>query len=505
LWCRIPCRRIGNDHLTGTFTAPAALAAGQSADRHVRVTVPALSAGTKYFVIRAKGGGEVFESNFDNNSTIASTATALPAVLSLQLSRTATPESGTPIAATLMRNGDMTTSLAVSLSATPAGNVLLLATVTIPANAATANFNVQPIDDTLLNGDRTVTLTGRATGYADGTAALAISDDDVPMLTVSVTPASVSETAANPAATGTVQRNTAIDQPLTVMLLSSNPGAAVTAASVTIPAGATAATFSITEVDDLIVTDPRTVRITASAAGLATGSTTLEVTDADIPSLSLQLTPAAVAETAGNPAVSGRVVFTHALTRNEIVTLASGDPGSASVPATVTIPAGANFADFPIAVANHQSTSERDITITATQTDSVLHLPIPVQSDRQTLRIFGGAGATLTLSGPGSFAPRPALAVSGFDGRTPAGNQRQCRRGTRERQCRRHRSGERQYSRWPGLRAVSSAGQRDRRRDDHGLGRRLQPGHHGRDRHGHQPARSRGRCDRPFQNLRRER
>ena len=149
-------------------------------------------------------------------------------MLTLQLERSSTPENGGSVSGTVTRNGDLTGALSVSLSAAPSGNVTLPATVLIPAGAASAPFSVQVLDDNLLNGDRTVALTAHvAAGYADASANLLIQDDEVPLLTVSLSSSSVPETAANPAVMGTVQRNTPTAAPLTVALVSSNPGAAM--------------------------------------------------------------------------------------------------------------------------------------------------------------------------------------------------------------------------------------------------------------------------------------
>jgi hypothetical protein len=283
---------IGNDHLAGSFVAPAALAAGQSIARRVPVTVPSIGAGAKYLVVQANGGEEDFESDFTNNSAIAANTTTIQAVLSLELAKTSAPKNSSGITATLMRNGDTTGALTVALSASPTALVMLPATVTIPASAASTTFTVLPIENNMPTGNQNVTITAHAaTGYVDGTSSLQIIDDDAPTLTVSITPSSVPETATSPAAMGTVQCNATLTAPLTVGLLSGNTGAATVPLTVTIPAGSTSVSFPISVIDDMIVTPTRTVRITAAATGFATGSALLDVTDADVPALSLQLAP----------------------------------------------------------------------------------------------------------------------------------------------------------------------------------------------------------------------
>ncbi|HEX5443508.1 MAG TPA: DUF4214 domain-containing protein [Pirellulales bacterium] len=129
--------------------------------------------------------------------------------------------------------------------------------------------------------------------------------------------------------------------------------------TVLIPAGQSSVTFSVRAVEQIgpdgseLADGPVKVQIVATAVGYATGAETIDVND-DVqvtPTLTLSLTdPAsgAILENAGAGAAHATV------TRNTpdnvplTVTLTSLDPGSARVPATVTIPVGADSVSFPI-------------------------------------------------------------------------------------------------------------------------------------------------------------
>lgn len=105
----------------------------------------------------------------------------------------------------------------------------------------------------------------------------------LPVLTVSLSPATVSEAAGANASTGTVTRDGDLSQALVVTLTSSDTTEATTPATVTIPAGQTSANFAIAAVDDSIIDNTQTSVITASANGYRSGTATLSVTDNDAP------------------------------------------------------------------------------------------------------------------------------------------------------------------------------------------------------------------------------
>lgn len=98
-------------------------------------------------------------------------------------------------------------------------------------------------------------------------------------LTVSITPASFSESAANPAAIGTVSRSGDTIGDLVVTLASSDVTEASVPTTVTILAGQSSVNFDVTAVDDSSADNDQTATITASAGG--TNSGTFDVTVSD--------------------------------------------------------------------------------------------------------------------------------------------------------------------------------------------------------------------------------
>jgi len=100
-----------------------------------------------------------------------------------------------------------------------------------------------------------------------------------PLIVLSAAPITVAENAGASASTGTVTIPSAAVADLVVALASSNTNAANVPVSVTIPAGQTSASFSISAVDNALSDGTKTVTITATAAGYTNGTVQLTVTD----------------------------------------------------------------------------------------------------------------------------------------------------------------------------------------------------------------------------------
>jgi uncharacterized protein (TIGR03790 family) len=140
-----------------------------------------------------------------------------------------------------------------------------------------------------------------------------------------------------------------------VSLSSSNSSAAAVPSNVTVPAGATKATFNVSTMP---VGSATPVTITANSGG-SIKSATLTVTAPVLTSLSLA--PSAVV---GGASSIGTVKLTGAAPSGGIsVSLNSSNPSVAAVPSSVTVPSGASSATFNIDTAPVPSSTS--VTITA--------------------------------------------------------------------------------------------------------------------------------------------
>ncbi|MEZ6062667.1 MAG: CARDB domain-containing protein [Planctomycetaceae bacterium] len=196
------------------------------------------------------------------------------------------------------------------------------------------------------------------------------------VLTVTIDPTTISENGGT--AIGTVTRTGNTDAELIVTLVSDNETEAIVTNTVTIGVGADSATFTVTGVPDNIVDATQTVTITASAVDFDDVTATVDVTNVDVATLTVQLDAASVSETAGT--VSGTVSRNTGTTGDLVVNLLSGDVSEVTVPGpgTVTIPDGQASVPFVLTVVNDgliDGTQTVDITASAATfvdgTDSV--------------------------------------------------------------------------------------------------------------------------------------
>lgn len=275
---------------------------------------------------------------------------------------------------TVTRSGATTADLVVTLSSGDTSEATVPATVTISKGQTSATFDVAAINDSDVDGAKSVAIIASATGFSSDSENVTVNDDDVAtVLSVSIDPSSFGEVDGAAAATGTVSRTGSTTGALTVTLSSSDTSEVTVDSTVTIPAGKSSVTFPLNAIDDSAVDGAQVVEITASATGHTSGSDTVTVTDDDGESLQLSINPASVSETAGTTAATGTISRSTDPTSALIVTLSSSDTSAATVQATVTIPAGETAVTFPIAAVNDSiANGSQTTTITATASGIVL-------------------------------------------------------------------------------------------------------------------------------------
>ncbi len=220
-----------------------------------------------------------------------------------------------------------------------------VATVSIPAGATTATLTINPTADATVEADETVILTvATGIGYTVGappSATGTILNDDVPVATISVAPASVSEDGA-------------INLVYTVTL--SQAPIVATSVNFTVAGSATSGT------DYAAVTSPLTI-----AAGATTGAITVNPTaDATIEADETVILTLAAGSgyTVGAPANATGTILNDdlpTLTIND-VTANEGNAGTTNFTFTVSLsaPAGPGGVTFDIATANGTATAGVD-------------------------------------------------------------------------------------------------------------------------------------------------
>jgi acetyl esterase/lipase len=310
-------------------------------------------------------------------------------------------EPSDPGAFFLWRTGSTTSPLTVSLviSGTAANGTdysTVASTATFPAGSNQIAVSIAPVDDLTTENLETISLAvapDPALFLGPRAVAVNLVDDDPPgtpeLVSISLNPTSV---VGSGTVTGTVQLSgPALSIGATVSLTSNDTSTATVPASITIPAGASSGTFTVTTYS---VAAPKTVQITAARRGV-TRTAALTVNEPSVQSLTLS-----IGNMAGSCQTSvGRVVLTAKAPAGGIVVPIANANAVAVMPATVTVPAGANAVNFNI--------TAPAVTTTHTGTVTATYGGVS-KSSTLTVRPIGVA--TLTLS------PNPVVGPASVTG-----------------------------------------------------------------------------------------
>jgi len=223
--------------------------------------------------------------------------------------------------------------LVVNLTSSDTTEATVPATVTLAAGQSTsAPLDIAAVDDAISDGTQTVTITASAALHTDGGDTLDVTDNESGGLTLTIAAASVSEGAGAAATTATVSRNTATTTPLTVTLSSSDTSEATVPVTVTIDAGqTTSAAININAIDDAAIDGTQTVTITATAALHSDGTDTLDVIDDETAGFTITETDTGTLVFEDGSTDTFNVVLAAQPLSDVVITVASGDPGEATV------------------------------------------------------------------------------------------------------------------------------------------------------------------------------
>ena len=277
---------------------------------------------------------------------------------------------------------------------------------TVPAGATSASFTIATSPVTF---QFNLNIQADLPGSPGQSALLLITTGGPPRLSsLTHTPDSV---IGGKSATGTVSLTTPAPSGGATIPLSDNSGALTVPASVTVPAGQTSATFAITT---NAVTSDTTVVISATFAGDTFNDaiilrTMLQAVDLN-PSTVIGGTPSTGTVILGAPAPAGGAV----------VTLSSSNTTLVTVPASVTVPAGATSATFTANTRTVTSFSFADISASyaGATVSSRLFLSTAANTVASlTLNPASVVGpnsvtATVTLGGAASCCPTVEFASS---------------------------------------------------------------------------------------------
>ena len=246
---------------------------------------------------------------------------------------------------------------------------------TFEPGAKEAVIDIPIIDDNTAANDETLQLSVSADHHLTGSALFVLRDNDVPAISMTLLPTTVSEAAGYNAIHATIKRTEAKNSKITLKLSDDSNGELYYTTPITMPEGTEEVTFPIGVKDNQKVDGTRKVKFSAaiyitdcgcSAIGdkQTVVSDTITILDNDGPTLSVSSNKTTILEgdnTGATLTISRNDATTNALT----VTLsAKGD--DLQFAKTVTIPAGKESVTTPfVALSNATSEGNRTISVIA--------------------------------------------------------------------------------------------------------------------------------------------
>jgi ACT domain-containing protein len=291
-----------------------------------------------------------YAANKTNNKAQSTEKFTIANLLSLDIQATSVLENTTaPLRCIVTRSGDYTADRIVSLAASATGQVTIPATVTIPANQSSVVFNLNTVNNTVLEGSRTVSITASSASYTNAVKSITILDDEIPSLS-----ASLSKTTANEGETIelTVTRDLVTDQPLNVSIATNKPNQCTFPASLVIPANLASGKVSVLITDDNVPELKADAVLYVSSAGVTPGQVVASIVDNDIPQVTFEILSDTVSESAGVYATWGLITRVKG-DENITVNLTQSPGGALFFPASVTLAKGVCAQKFNIGVVDN--------------------------------------------------------------------------------------------------------------------------------------------------------
>ncbi len=241
------------------------------------------------------------------------------------------------------------------------------------SKTGTGTFTLTPTDDSVVEGDETIGISGTVTGHSLTGTSLTLSENDTHAITLSASPDSVAEDDAATSVTVTATAASAISSARTVAVAVGGSGtatsgtdyAAVTNFDITIAANATSGTgtFTLTPTDDSSVEGDETIGIAGSGTLMTVTGTSLTLTEDDTHAITLSASPDSVAENDAATSVTVTATAGSAIATARTVSVAVGGSADGATEGTDY----ATVADTTITIAANATSGTVTFTLTPTQ------------------------------------------------------------------------------------------------------------------------------------------
>ena len=246
---------------------------------------------------------------------------------------------------------------------------------TFEPGATEAVIDIPIIDDNIAANDETLQLSVSADHHLTGTALFVLKDNDVPAISMTLLPTTVSEAAGYNAIHATIKRTEAKNSKITLKLSDDSNGELYYTTPITMPEGTEEVTFPIGVKDNQKVDGTRKVKFSAaiyitdcgcSAIGdkQTVVSDTITILDNDGPTLSVTSNKTTILE--GDATGATLTISRNDATTNPLTVTLSAKGDDLQFAKTVTIPAGKESVTTPfVAKSNETSEGNRTISIIA--------------------------------------------------------------------------------------------------------------------------------------------
>ena len=246
---------------------------------------------------------------------------------------------------------------------------------TFEPGAKEAVIDIPIIDDNIAANDETLQLSVSADHHLTGTALFVLRDNDVPAISMTLLPTTVSEAAGYNAVHATIKRTEAKNSKITLKLSDDSNGELYYTTPITMPEGTEEVTFPIGVKDNQKVDGTRKVKFSAaiyitdcgcSAIGdkQTVVSDTITILDNDGPTLSVTSNKTTILE--GDKTGATLTISRNDATTNPLTVTLSAKGDDLQFAKTVTIPAGKESVTTPfVAKSNETSEGNRTISVIA--------------------------------------------------------------------------------------------------------------------------------------------
>lgn len=398
----------GNETAIATTRNDEILGAHATAIRATTVTLPAILGVDETASVRVKLT-PFADSGESPSATANNVGISSPLPVAQTLSLTLTPDviyenRTAAVTGKLTRSGSYREAQTFDLSAAGFPRLSLPSSVTLPAGASQATFQLNAIDNQQLDADSIASITASGNGYVAAIATLTVLDDDNAQLSAVLDRDELTE---GESATLTISTNRVSDSPVTVYITSSDKRHFDFPAQVVIPKGENSVSVTIRSIDDDVPSTVILATLKASAARHDSDTADLTVDDNDTPQIDLLLSTDKVSETAGYNAIRARLTRTTLTDSRVTVNLTPDTPGILILnPSSIILEKGVKDVEFTIGVVDNATVDgDRDVTLTAAVYVSSCSCSVGAESAgsvTRTITVIDNDGPALSVSSSAS-------------------------------------------------------------------------------------------------------